>query len=176
MKAQTMNTLNTAGRPAPPCPRQVRAALAARSPASQITVLQLAEANRAARALGACIGCVQGTSLTAALTNGASDEVLCLAVCATPLDSEFVDPHTLELRCLLKGGCSDEDVRRLLHGLERTLGERGFRRLVRRVPAGRQPSPNVTGWSQAAVCGWRRCDGRAGAGVIWAKVLRGEMH
>ena len=166
----------TAARPAPPAPSLVRAALATKRAVPSVCVLQLSEANRAARALGSCIGCVQGTTFAVGLTDPHTDEVSCLAVCATPGDSRFADPHTLELRCVLMGAGTEDDVRRLLRGLERMMSERGYRRLVRRMPVGAPPSPDITGWARAAGCGWRHCDGRPGVGAVWAKVLRGDLH
>lgn len=64
-------------------------------------ILPMAEANAAAAALGACIGCLKGDKLAIGLVDEADNHVVALAVCASPFAADLVDPHALEVWCLL---------------------------------------------------------------------------
>ena len=171
-----MRTAPSLQRRTPPPPSIVRAALASRRSRLCPVVLSMAEANAAAAEFGACIGCLRGDKLAIGLVDQSDGHVVALAVCVSPSAFDLLDPHTLEVRCLLVDDARAVSVEALWTALERKVGERGYRRLVMRGARARPPVLPATGWSCLRACGMGRCGGVVAWGSIWSKVLRGEMH
>jgi hypothetical protein len=136
----------------------------------------MGEANTAAAGLGACIGCLRGDKLAIGLIDEADGHVVALAVCASPFAADLVDPHTLEVRCLLVDPARGVSIEALWTALERKAGERGYRRLVMRGARARPSALPATGWSCLRACDNVRCGGVVVPVAIWSKVLRGERH
>jgi hypothetical protein len=171
-----MRTEPTFVRRSPPPAAIVRAALATRRTRLCAAILPMADANAAAMALGACIGCLRGDKLAIGLVDEVDGHVVGLAVCASPVDPDVADPHTLEVRCLLLDPARDVTAEALWNALERKAGERGYRRLVMRGARARPPALPVSGWCcvRAAGVGW--AGGAFMPSAIWSRVLRGEKH
>lgn len=171
-----MRTDPTLARRNPPPPATVRAALATRRFSLSAAILPMAEANAAATALGACIGCLRGNKLAIGLVDDVDGHVVALAVCSSPVDADVVDPHTLEVRCLLFDDARGVTAEVLWSALERKAGERGYRRLVMRGARARPPVLPATGWCCVRATGIGRFGGAVVPAALWSKVLRGEMH
>lgn len=171
-----MRTDPSLQRRTPPPPSIVRAALASRRSRLCPLILPMTEANAAAAEFGACIGCLKGDKLAIGLVDEEDGHVVALAVCASPFTADLVDPHTLEVRCLLVDPARGVSIEALWTALERKAGERGYRRLVMRGARARPSALPATGWSHLRACGIGRCGGAVVPGAIWSKVLRGERH
>jgi len=171
-----MRTAPSLQRRTPPPPSIVRAALASHRSRLCPVILPMAEANATAAELGACIGCLKGDKLAIGLVDEADGRVVALAVCASPSVADLVDPHTLEVRCLLVDPARGVSIEALWTALERKAGERGCRRLLMCGARALPPALPATGWSSLRACGIGRCGGVVVPGTIWSKVLRGERH